>query len=107
MPIKKISTIFPNNKNLSPLSEYSGTVLKLTKKDKAEIAKLESSIAQLECDIYDINKQIGKPKVYTGREYYFLAKLDRIEVYIKDFKEAIKQIKINRLNKQKIAAQNK
>lgn len=100
--IKTISTSIPNleGRNLKPLKEHAGAVLKLTTKDKKEISKIQASITELECDLYDVRKAMNKDN-NSNRLDYFWNKIDTLEYRISGLRELIRDIKINRFNKQK------
>lgn len=98
--INVISDKLLAGRNLTPLKDHKGVVLKLTAKDKKEIAQLKSAIAQLECDLY---KTCEAQKANTNQcmDNYFWGKILKYEAHITDLVNAIKEIKINRYNIQK------
>ncbi len=100
MAIKKIKITSTIPSNFKPISEYKGPILKLTQKDKEEIAKCQKSIASLECDVYDINKKLCQSGLTFGQKEYFYQKLMHLDYHIGILKDAIRDIKINRLQKQ-------
>ena len=58
-----ITPIYQTNfqaKNLIPLSEYKGTILKLTTKDKEQIAKLTKKKAQYELELMKVSRHLEK-----------------------------------------------
>lgn len=99
--MKKLDFVIVNGKKLKPLSEYQGPVLKLTKKEKTEIAKLETQIAQLRCDLYDVEKKRGTGRIPWAKEDFFIKLKDDIYYKIEKLQNIITEIKTNRLNKQK------
>lgn len=96
---------------LKPLGEYKGPILKLTKGDKEKIAKYEKQIAQLDIErmkLHDYARLRGNAvthvKNFTVEEYssnYFADQLFSLDAKIDSLKDMIKQIKMNRLEKQK------
>ena len=95
---------------LKPLSEYKGPILKLTKADKEKIAKYEKQIAQLDIEMMKLNDYaqsrgtgVNHVKNFTVEEYgsnYFTDQLFSLSAKIDSLKKMIKQIKMNRLEKQ-------
>ena len=100
MAIKKIKITSTIPSNFKPVSEYKGPILKLTQKDKEEIAKCQKAIASLECDVYDIDKRLCQSSLTSGQKEYFYQKLIHLDYHIERLKDAIRDIKINRLQKQ-------
>lgn len=96
---------------LKPLGEYKGPILKLTKGDKEKIAKYEKQIAQLDiermklCDYSGSRgKGVNHVKNFTVEEYssdYFHEQLLKLDDAIDLLQKMVKQIKMNRLEKQK------
>lgn len=86
-------------RNLKPLSGYDGKLLKLTKGDKTKIAGYESQIAQYECDILDLRKKITLGMILQTD--YWQRKIDLYQFRIDSLRELIREIKINRFNRQK------
>ena len=104
MIIKNSQRIFitqaeKTERNLCPLKDYKGKLLVLTNDDKKKITCINEQIAKLECEIYDINKQINN-KLKQSRYEFWLNKLICCETKINELKELIKEIKIFRFNKQ-------
>lgn len=94
------STQLAKGRNLRPLSEYSGVILRLTAKEKKEISDLKAAIARLECDLYDLHKNV-KTRMPQTKLNYFWNKIIVCEVKIDTLKATIREIMVNRLNKQK------
>ena len=94
------STQLAKGRNLRPLSEYSGVILRLTAKEKKEISELRASIAKLECDLYDLHKNV-KTRMPQTKLDYFWNKIIVCEGKIDTLKETIREIMVNRLNIQK------
>ena len=90
-----------NGRNLRPLSEYQGPILKLTTAEKSRIAKLEETISDLRFEIHALEKKIIKPRMRTMQENFYYGQIEHLESWISSLKKEIKQIKINRFNKQK------
>lgn len=95
-----------NFKAKVPLSEYKGVILKLTKKDKEKIAKLIEERTLLEFELSFIDKMLDKKKTIIGCSSLANRKF-KLEAFIDDITNQIKEIKINRLNKQKARAEKK
>ncbi len=94
------STQLAKGRNLRPLSEYSGVILRLTAKEKKEISDLKAAIARLECDLYDLHKNV-KTRMPQTKLNYFWNKIIVCEGKIDTLKATIREIMVNRLNKQK------
>lgn len=94
------STQLARGRNLKPLSEYSGVILRLTAKEKKEISDLKAAIARLECDLYDLHKNV-KTRMPQTKLNYFWNKIIVCEGKIDTLKATIREIMVNRLNKQK------
>ena len=92
---------------LVPLKEYKGPILKLTKKDKAEIDELLKKRAMLELELSKLRDYFVRTPANTESMAHFQ---DRawydVEKAIEIIDEMIKTIKTNRMKKQ-IAKQNK
>lgn len=107
MNIKRNSTIIKTitnteGRNLRPLNNYDGKLLKLTKSDKTKIAAYEASIAQLECDIYALNKSLDSPSKMGFRAWNALTdKIDYLQFKVDQLRTMIRDIKVNRFNIQK------
>ena len=103
MRINTITNTSFGTKKLVPLSEYKGTILKLTQKDKEQIAKLTKKKAEYELELMKVSRHLEKYtksitkewKYFSMVEYNLMGKISIIE-------DMIKEIKTNRL-----AAQNK
>lgn len=94
------STQLAKGRNLRPLSEYSGVILRLTAKEKKEISDLKAAIARLECDLYDLHKNV-KTRMPQTKLNYFWNKIIVCEGKIDTLKATNREIMVNRLNKQK------
>ncbi|MBQ4115364.1 hypothetical protein IJD34_08175 [bacterium] len=87
-------------KALIPKSEYKSVILKLTPKDKKKISELITKKSQIELELDSVEKLLDKKKTLLGsfnlscRHQTLLGEIALIE-------EMIKNIKLNRLEKQK------
>ena len=89
-----------NIKKLVPLKEYKGKFLKLTPEDKKQIAPLEAEIKFLEERCDDIRKSMLFAK--TGAlKNKFQYMLNNFDTRIDNLKTEIREIKIDRLRKQR------
>ncbi len=91
-------------KGLKPISEYKGPILKLTAKEKSEIAIIESKISELEVELIKLDKSwknIKKPS--DNQQDYYSDKFYSINTWIESLRKSIKEIKMQRLEKQKAA----
>jgi len=90
-----------------PLKEFTGPILKLTKKDKAEIDALLKKRAMLDLELVKLRDFIHRTpaKTYSMEHYQDRAWYD-LENAIAVIDDMIKTIKTNRMKKQ-IAKQNK
>ncbi len=91
---------FYASKKLIPLSQYKGTVLKLTEADKAEIAKYQNHLAELELDLNKLESLV-KRSTSTKETYYYHDKIQKYLFEIDELKAQIANIKKTRLNEQK------
>ena len=95
-----------NNYSLSfyalvPLNEYKGTVLKLTQKDKEQIAKLEKQIMEHRLDMYEHQKYKTLKKNWTEKDQYiYSAAGNERSITIQILEKKIREIKMNRLKQQ-------
>lgn len=100
-------SINPNfNGKLIPLNEYKGPILKLTKTDKAKIAQLQEKLNDADYELAKINDLYKKNYRNSSNRNYFEGIIGKLEATIDELKTAIKEIKINRIQKQR-ARQNK
>lgn len=89
-------------KNLIPLSQYKGPVLKLTPKDKEKIGQLMGKKTDLLFELDSINRLLEKRHKTITKEWQKLSNAQiTISYQIEKIDNLIKEIKINRLNKQK------
>ncbi len=95
---------------LVPKSDYKGLILKLTPKDKKRISELEKAKGQIDLErikLYNLilesasTTRCGGNSVQSYASDYYSDKLGGLDVEIGKINEAIKQIKIDRFNKQK------
>ena len=94
-----INPISTNFKAKVPLSEYKGIILKLTEEDKTKIAELMSEKSNLLIQLTAVEKKLDKNKTIEGSAGLFQI-FNKIEYRIREIEDAIKQIKIDRKNKQ-------
>lgn len=96
------NTTFQAGKKLVPISDYKGPILKLTKKEQAEIADLLSKRSQLSFDLDNVRKILKKNTKTITREWQHLSNVDfSLQSEIERIDRIIKEIKLNRLNIQK------
>ena len=86
---------------LIPKDQYKGPILKLTKKEKEQISKYEHQIGGLELELNKLGEFVAKARHNAAVGDYYSDIMGKIETQIRYLKELIKEIKINRLNKQK------
>ena len=84
-----------------PLKKYKGPILKLTNEETAKIAVLQENINNAAMEIYNLNRMFGGKHLTVSQRDYYLNKLYSLEACINELKQMIREIKINRLNKQK------
>lgn len=85
-----------------PLSEYKGPILKLTAKDKKQIEDLLQKKAGYELELATINDILKHNTKTITRENKRLSTAEmRLLGFISEIDRLIKEIKVNRLNKQK------
>ena len=103
MTVKKcIKTVAPmiQTRSLIPKDQYKGPILKLTNNDKIKIQELLKQQAEIENEInklYRIREKLKK----TSETHYYDCKIFTLDGYIECIKDAIKKIKVDRLNEQK------
>ncbi len=86
---------------LVPLNEYKGTVLKLTQKDKEQIAKLEKQIMEFRLDMYEHQKYRNLKKNWTEKDQYIYSSIgNERSITIQLLEKKIREIKMNRLKQQ-------
>ena len=91
----------PNMMGLVPIKNYKGLVLKLTPADKKKIAELQAKRAGYEIELYKISVERRKKNYSFALDDYYDNKVLHIQGFIRDIEQMIKDIKTNRLNKQK------
>lgn len=101
MAIKPIINTVYASRKLIPIAEYKGPILKLTKKEQATVQQLEKEITALELEQFNIKSYMDKTKLTSEQEDILYDKLNRLSSWIKEFRENIQNIKIERFNKQK------
>lgn len=101
----KINFFSTNNfcaRNLKPLSDFNGPVLKLTKEDIKKIEILRRVLANYELQAFKIRSCMN-PKNNERLRYYYNDQLVHISMKIEEVKKQIKYIKVERYRKQKEA----
>ncbi len=87
---------------LVPIKKYTGNLLHLTNEDKQQISKLQSSIAQLEAELYQLTKHFAHRKLSDSESSFFYNRCFEIQFNINSLLRSIKEIKVNRLNMQNL-----
>ena len=95
-------------KGLIPKKNYTGVVLKLTPNDKKKIDEFSKKRAMLQNELDKLlNMQTRIPNHNHWKEANWCAdKIMRLEVDIETLGSLIREVKINRLNKQKEKIKN-
>ena len=88
-----------NNRKLIPASEYKGPVLELTHDDMKQIEALQKEIKENEITSYKLESCLLKAKTENLIRYY-REKLGEIDFNTNILKDKIRQIKIDRFQKQ-------
>lgn len=88
-------------RNLKPLSEYKGPILKLTQNEKEQIKSMEFQIAGYELELEKLKMKSSSVKRISSEKTYYNDKIWDITRLIEELRQAIKDIKIKRLNIQK------
>jgi len=89
-----------------PRKDYKGPVLKLTKKDKEQIAGIEKNITGYHCELTKLEAIVNKLPHCFKREFYE-TKISELWALIEAGEAFIRQIKITRHNKQVARAAKK
>lgn len=87
--------------NLKPLSEYKGPILKLTKKEIAQIKILQDSATIHETEAYKLRNLYEHNKKNISLRNYYFYQLCEIETTLERLYNEIKNIKMKRLAIQK------
>ena len=89
-------------RKMIPISEYKGPILKLTPKERKEIAGLLDQKTQIYFELDNVRKILEKNQKTITREWQHLSMVEfSLLAKIDDIDRRIKEIKITRLNKQK------
>ena len=93
---------------LVPLSDYKGPILKLTKKDKEQIAEIQRQINQYTVDSYEHQRYRDLKKTWTEKDQFLynikgMSRSINIDLLLKK----IEDIKLARLKKQQEAKNKK
>ena len=86
---------------LIPKREYKGPILKLTDEDKNKIDVLQKTISQLELDLYKLKLYFEHGKKTCRDLDYYYTRRDMLRTKIEILEAEIKDIKKERLNKQR------
>lgn len=97
-----VNEIVINGQKFIERSEYNGSILKLTKKDKAAISDLRKKITELELELLNISKLCRKKGISEVLSDYFEQKQIGIEAQINAKRTDIETIKYNRHKKQAV-----
>lgn len=100
MQITEIKPISFQGRKLIPIKDYDGVILKLTKADKKKIEAVQENINIYDSEI-ELLKNMSKKAETDSAFDYFYNKIWHLEQEIESAKNYIKEIKTNRLNKQK------
>lgn len=95
------NTSFIQFKGLVPIKNYKGPILKLTEAEQTKIKAIQDNITQLEIELFNLQSFYKNKKFQTRELEYFIDKEYKIKDQIEEFKNIIRDIKINSLNKQK------
>ena len=93
--------IFLNGRKLIPLGQHKGPILKLTKREKSEIAILEKELAEKIASACKFRSYIQNSNLSIDMKRNYYSKLWDIEMDIDILKNKIREIKVNRYNHQK------
>ena len=85
MRINTITNTSFGTKKLVPLSEYKGTILKLTQKDKEQIAKLTKKKAEYELELMNVTKHLDRKTKSLTREWKYFSMLEERLVNIEKY----------------------
>lgn len=105
MLVSKITT--PTFQGFIPLSEYKGPILKLTKKDKELIANYLHEKSLIELEIMQLKSIYSNYKIQNIDSSWYEDKVLQLVLKRDEIDNLINEVKVNRLNKQKLAAAKK
>ena len=90
-----------------PLSEYKGPILKLTKKDKELIAHYIQEKSFIELEIMKLRSVYDNYKIHNIDSEWYSNKMGSLILQRDNIDKLIQEVKINRINKQKLASKKK
>ena len=94
-------------KGFIPLSEYKGPILKLTKKEKELIAHYTHEKSLIELEMMRLSSVYGNYKIHNADSDWYEDKMGSLVLQRDKLADLINEIKINRLNKQKLSSSKK
>ncbi len=100
------NVVVVNGKRLIPRAEYKGPILKLTKADNQDIAKLQKQIENLEIEHIKIVSILSNKKFNGYEKDYYNDTCIKIEHQINTLKNQIEHIKSVRHQKQLLGTTN-
>ena len=90
-----------NVKKLVPISEYKGPTLKLTPKEQMKVSELLKTRAGLELELVKVKEKLEKNTKHITAEYQrYEQAFVKLQGMIEKIEKLIKDIKINRFQKQ-------
>ena len=96
-----------NFRGLIPLSEYKGPILKLTKKEKELIAHYTHEKSLIELEIMRLRSVNDNYKIHNVDSDWYEDKMGSLVLQRDRLADLINEIKVNRLNKQKLSSSKK
>ena len=96
-----------NFRGLIPLSEYKGPILKLTKKEKELIAHYAHEKSLIELEIMRLRSVYDNYKIHNVDSDWYEDKMGSLVLQRGHLADLINEIKVNRLNKQKLSSPKK
>ena len=96
-----------NFRGLIPLSEYKGPILKLTKKEKELIAHYTQEKSLIELEIMRLRSVYDNYKIHNVDSDWYEDKMGSLVLQRDHLADLINEIKVNRLNKQKLSSSKK
>jgi len=92
----------PHIGKLIPLADYKGQVLKLSNADKAEISRLQKRILNNQQKLEYLENELNMPGIDQVQKINLRLRISRTTALINDINNFIREIKIDRFNKQKL-----
>ena len=96
-----------NFRGLIPLSEYKGPILKLTNKEKELIAHYTQEKSLIELEIMKLRSVYDNYKIHNVDSDWYEDKMGSLVLQRDHLPDLIREIKVNRLNKQKLSSSKK